>query len=855
MNLGRIILIFLLPTSCLAQVYDNFSDGDFTSAPPWSGNSKSFIINSDHQLQLNASGPGTAYLSTTSFTSIAATWQFEVRLTFNPSARNFCRIYLISDSPNLSNALNGYYVSIGGSSDDVSLFRQDQSGHHKILDGQDGATDTSSVVITVRVTRDATNKWSLYTKSNTGQHFLSSGTVEDGIHQKSNYFGFYCQFTTSRSTGFYLDNIQVEGTSYIDRDPPELLSLKPIGDDKLEILFSEPIETPALSLLNVKGKGHPIDLLHKPTGTWELTFPFRFENGMEYYLEINGIQDPQGNSLFHSRQFRYWKSLPAQLHDVIISEIMADPEPSLLLPGVEYIEIYNRSNNAINLLNWSLSDATKSVGLPEFLLLPGSYLVLSAAVEDKFPNEPNHIIPNGWPTLNNSGDIISLTDSSGNFIHLIEYTDAWYRSNLRQHGGWSLEMIDINYPCSGGLNWAASSSFSGGTPGFANSIATDNPDLTPPVMVKTYAPNSFTLNIYFDQQLRSDLGSSTSIFLEPELTIDTFYLPSPEKPQLVVLLKDSLELGVIYNVTASGFADCNNNLDLTGGTHYRAGLELPADSGDLVINEILFNPRPLGTRFIEVYNRSYKPINLKNWRFSGNPLDAIVEFKLIVENDLMIFPGDYLAFTENPDQLISQYPKSSNAVLVKVNELPSINNKGGSIALIAPDGMIVDQLNYHEGMHHSLLFDTEGVSLERADPESPTSDPNNWYSGSEAAGYATPGRENSQLQLTPSPFNFAVEPNIISPLSSHLPAYAQISFNLDQPGTSGSVSIYNQQGNLVKTLVNNSLLPVSGVYQWDGSDNKGKRVPMGYYIVLFKLSQPDHGSKIWKGTVVVAPDY
>ena len=59
------------------------------------------------------------------------------------------------------------------------------------------------------------------------------------------------------------------------------------------------------------------------------------------------------------------------------------------------------------------------------------------------------------------------------------------------------------------------------------------------------------------------------------------------------------------------------------------------------------------------------------------------------------------------------------------------------------------------------------------------------------------------------------------------PVYARIFFQLEKPGSTGSVHIFNQHGSRVKTLVNNSLLSITGSFQWDGTNLKGLPVPMG----------------------------
>src|SRR5437879_5935136 len=56
---GSIIFCFVLTSVCLAQVADNFTDGDFTNSPTWSGSTSKFIVNASKVLQLNNSVAGT----------------------------------------------------------------------------------------------------------------------------------------------------------------------------------------------------------------------------------------------------------------------------------------------------------------------------------------------------------------------------------------------------------------------------------------------------------------------------------------------------------------------------------------------------------------------------------------------------------------------------------------------------------------------------------------------------------------------------------------------------------------------------------------------------------------------------
>ena len=81
----------------VAQFTDNFTDGDFTNNPTWSGDVANFEVNIPLQLHLNA--PAVAdesYLSTPSVSMNNAVWEFYVEMDFNPSSANYAKVYLAS---------------------------------------------------------------------------------------------------------------------------------------------------------------------------------------------------------------------------------------------------------------------------------------------------------------------------------------------------------------------------------------------------------------------------------------------------------------------------------------------------------------------------------------------------------------------------------------------------------------------------------------------------------------------------------------------------------------------------------------------------------------------------------------
>src|SRR5690606_31976635 len=138
-----------MPTPVLAQMQESFSDGNTTDDPPCTGSVDQFVVR-DGELWLNATPTaGSASLATPT-NVVFGTWEFRIHLGFNPSASNLARIYLISSSEDLSSEPDGYFVMIGGTNDEVSLYARNGSSTVKIIDGTDRRVDATSVTLTVK---------------------------------------------------------------------------------------------------------------------------------------------------------------------------------------------------------------------------------------------------------------------------------------------------------------------------------------------------------------------------------------------------------------------------------------------------------------------------------------------------------------------------------------------------------------------------------------------------------------------------------------------------------------------------------------------------------------------------------
>ncbi|NJN24497.1 MAG: hypothetical protein HC819_00100 [Cyclobacteriaceae bacterium] len=219
------ILLWILQPSFFCwsqtQIIDDFTDGEITNSPIWLGDISNFSVNTDQQLQLTAPPvSGKSYISTSSEVINEAEWSFYVKLDFNPSSGNYLDVYLVSDQENLKGELNGYFVRIGSTQDDVCLYKQNQSTKQKMVDGTDHQIDASQVLLHINVTKNADNTWELQVDYGQSGLYISEGTAVDDEHLFSGYFGLLCTYTSTRADKFFFDDLYISGKNHGDDRAP-----------------------------------------------------------------------------------------------------------------------------------------------------------------------------------------------------------------------------------------------------------------------------------------------------------------------------------------------------------------------------------------------------------------------------------------------------------------------------------------------------------------------------------------------------------------------------------------------------------------------------------------------------------
>lgn len=569
-------------------------------------------------------------------------------------------------------------------------------------------------------------------------------------------------------------------------------------------------------------------------------------NNTSYLLRIDSIKDCSGNLASTQSQLNYYVPEKAANYDVLIHEIMADPDPAQQLPNEEYIELYNRSTRIISLKNWTIGDEGGSAKLPDVTLLPDSFIVITSSANSTLFNGRT-IGVTGFPSLGNDGDHLVLKNGSGQVIHAITYTSAWYTNGFKKQGGFSLEMIDAGNPC-GINNWKETSHKAGGTPGYINSVKGSNKDKDPPRLMRAYVIDSTHLQLFFSEALDSTSFTVSRFVLNEAINPLKISGSLNQYKSTVLQFADTFNFGQVYSIRIDSLADCAQN----PVEDYRSvDFERPyiADSGSLAINEVLFNARSNAYDFVELYNRGNKPLDIKNIIIAKRDANGMLsEMQPVFPSGFVIGPGEHAVITPDATSLLQNYFCKNPSLIIPVS-LPAYNDDNGVVVLMNTAGIIYDEFVYDDKMHFALLDNKDGVSLERIDHRRPTNDRTNWTSAASSVAYATPTYKNSQQLHTERSDNMlTLQPPRVSPDGDGHEDVMNISYNFNRNGYTGNLWIYDAHGRVVKQLLKNEVLGTNGTYTWDGTTENGNKASIGIYI--FRIEAFNLDGEVKEHTVV-----
>lgn len=861
-----LFLLLLCTKLTFAQLNDNFADGDFTNNPTWGGNTTYFTINANGQLQSNGpnSGAQNFYLSTPNALAKNAVWEFFFQLNFDPTTANFPRVYLVSNQADLSGALQGYFFQVGetGATDGFHLYRQNGTSTSQIITGAAKPRgNTNLVTARIRITRDDNGKWELYSDVNGGTNYTLEGTVTDNNYTTTTHFGVNCRYTTgSRFNQFIFDNFNI--TDLIpDVTPPKVTAVKSLDAKTLEVTFDEPLNaTSAQTIANYSlsnGTGSPLmAVMGSTNNVVSLTFANNFISG-PYTLTVSNVADAKGNIMVTpmAKSFIYVEPYTAQKGDVIINEIMAAPISTAAALNKEYIELYNTTDKYIIITGWKYKDANASVStLGADTLAPKTYRILSAVADvDAFKVYGKTLGVSPWPSLNNDKDDLSLMlPDASTIIDAVSYVDTWYQDNSKKTG-YALELINYKSGCPGAPNWIASTAAIGGTPGTQNSVYAEL-DAVAPKLIGIEITSTTTVRIDFDKSIQVDaLSLASNYTINNGIGAAQSAVPASAANKSVVLtFATPIVRGVESLLTVNNLLSCGGAVINPANNTAKIFLAKEIMPNDILITEILFNPKTGGFDFVEIYNNTDHLLDLKDLTLSNPSASGTGGTKRAITTvPLYIQPKTYWVLTANPSVVQQHYQVKYPNQMVQMAVMPPYNTDKGTVAIWKADD-VIDQFDYTEKMHHALLKDVKGVSLERVSFLVSGNEPGNLQSAAASVGFATPTDKNSQSEDNGVKNSVVLANKTFSPDNDGFEDLLQIDYRFKENGNLATINIYTDKGILVRRLARNITFSTQGTVTWDGLNDGGQLCKVGLYVIKTDIFTIKGSTDNFKQTCVLA---
>ena len=876
-----VILVSLLTAPiALSQVIDDFEDGMLTGWQQfpegrWAA-SPSLPINGKYSLHHifdnTVAAADMISLSTDGLEPELDTvsWRFQIRHGYNPSSTNRWGVFLTGDAGaqemHPGGNINGFVIGVNynGVSDDFLRLWEVKSGRASEIintnvnwEVQVGTGHAAGL----RIVRIPGGAWTVYLDASGGfDSLVRVGAAQAGDIGPCRNFGLYFGYTSTKDTLLWFDDLDIEGRFVRDTLPPRVKSIDALSDTSAAIAFTEPVVLTNGAWTDRFTLGsdgsHPDSVLVVTADSMILFFPSVFSDGADFRICVNGLTDQAGNIMVaDTASFFYYN---VKINDICINEIMADPSPAIDLPEYEYVELYNRTPYDLDLTGWTFTAGETVKTFPACVMRGYSYLMITTSAGAGHFSAFGKVIGlfTSSTTLTNSGTCLMVRNSTTQVIAQVCYSDDWYGDILKKDGGWSLENINPDHPCSGKDQWRASKSPKGGTPGTRNSYYEPSTDIIPPeitgvfplsdsvLLVKTSEPVGIYSSLAAGSfKVDKGIGVSSGELADP-FSFDKIYASFSS-----MFIPDTLyQLELISSLT-----DCSGNKAVKGSWPF--ALPVPADSSWVIFNEIMYQPLAGCPEWIEIHNRSTHTLDLAQLQLAllDEVSRAVQSVSPVSLDGRLLFPGEYAVLTSQPDQLLSCAHSVNPGSIVCMNGMPALSDEGARLQLLTRGLTVVDEMVYQPGMQFPLLTDPHGVSLERISEDRPSLDLTNWHSASWQCGFSTPGLPNSQqFESAETTSNLVTDPEVFSPNNDGNADVVNILCRFDRPGYVATLSIYDAAGRQVRQLANNVLMGTEGAYSWDGRNEGGSLCQPGIYLVLMEAFHPGGGKKSYRKVCVLS---
>ncbi len=256
----------------------------------------------------------------------------------------------------------------------------------------------------------------------------------------------------------------------------------------IDLYFSQQMDeksidyTKAYKMMSENSFPDSIRITGQRPSSVHLCFSPTFDSSTVYKLLIKAsVANCISISLKNDTLVRFGLPQKALSHDIIINEILFNPLPG----GVDYVELYNKSNKIINLNTFSLGTVKISppaandtlfypVCSQQKLFMPHTYLLLTSSpgivLKQYNTTNPSAFFKmNSFPYYGDKEGTILLRQGKTS-IDNFHYSDDMQYPLLQYEDGVALERIGFDGRSNDRNNWHSASEAVGfGTPGYQNS--------------------------------------------------------------------------------------------------------------------------------------------------------------------------------------------------------------------------------------------------------------------------------------------------------------------------------------------------------------------------------------------------
>lgn len=777
------------------------------------------------------------------FTGDSLSFSFRLRHSYDPSSGNNWQLALLADLDGEIREGIVFGVNLVGSDDLLKLWRVRDGVYEELCSSELNYEEDvgKDIAPLFRLSWQWDGQLVLwYAEDSFGEmQQIASCTLFDLPEGRSLVARY--EYSSAQDRKLWLDDLLLEGRFLADTIKPALDSWRVENSSCVRLIFSEAIicSDSARAVLSLPGQasvqsafqGVVADSFFLQGDNLELFFPDPLPNREALDLLLGGFCDRDGNCL-DDTVLRIMRN-EAEWGDLLINELMADPEPEVGISMGEYVEFFMASAYVLNLEGWWLE-----VGERKYELSGEPGDVLPGEGVDALFRAGDYLLLSGV-SLPNQGAMLALYNRDGKLIHAASYEVPYGAPEWKRDGGWSLESPDPDQLCNISQLWEYSEDRSGGTPGRLNSVDGERPDYQEPVFLYYGFGEPGDLWLYFSEPLMLSAILSAELRLSPgNFQAMDLSTSGPLSETLICHFRVEPSHFSRFTFHMPAVSDCQGNL--SGEFSFNGGPAVVPEPGSVIINEIMYDPLEGAAEYVEIHNPGQTFIDLRDLGFGLSEEEESFDKMLpLSDYSRIVAPGDFLVLSKSIPQLRDSYGLEISGSWVELEKMMSLPDGGGKVWLTDRSGNTIDVVSYNDEMHMELISDTRGISLERIDPARVGSDAHNWHSAASIEGYASPGRPNSQtLPVSDRESGLVAEPGVFSPDNDGYEDLLRISPGVEESGTVIRLWITTPDGRPVRSLANNHVAGLSSQYTWDGRDEGGGMAAEGFYIVHLRTYHP-----------------